>query len=276
MTVLLKVVSFSVALTLVFTLVANTLPQIEGEAPKQEVIELGGLTMESYVALGKTLFSGKGTCSLCHNNLGRAPDLLAINVGEISEQRLQESSYKGAAQDVENYLRESMVEPDAYVVKGFGKKGSNDSESPMPNVAKAPIQLSTVEIDAIVAFLQSKDGHDITVALPKEGGGDAVQEQKADKTAKQVAETSPEALIQKHGCAACHTLLATQSPVGPNLNDVGSRLTPEQIRQGIIAPNAEIAKGFAPNMMPADFADKMTARELEMLVEFLRGRTDKG
>jgi len=30
-----------------------------------------------------------------------------------------------------------------------------------------------------------------------------------------------------------------------------------------------VAESFKPNVMPADFADRMTARELEMLVVFL-------
>ena len=50
---------------------------------------------------------------------------------------------------------------------------------------------------------------------------------------------------------------------------MGARLTREEIRQSIVDPNAVIAQGFAPNMMPPDLADRMTARELEMIVEFL-------
>ncbi|MCK5921474.1 MAG: hypothetical protein KAG66_11075, partial [Methylococcales bacterium] len=79
MSTLAKVLGFSFALTLVFTLVANMLPQVEGEAPVDEEIDLGELTMDSFIATGESLFSGKGTCTLCHNDLGRAPDILALN-----------------------------------------------------------------------------------------------------------------------------------------------------------------------------------------------------
>jgi hypothetical protein len=77
---LLKVVLFSISLTLVFTLVTNLLPQVEGEAPVEQEIDLGALTMDSFVALGESTFSGKGTCTLCHNNMGRAPDILQLNM----------------------------------------------------------------------------------------------------------------------------------------------------------------------------------------------------
>ena len=45
--ILVKVLGFSLALILVFTLVANTLPQVEGEAPVETEVDLGALTMES-------------------------------------------------------------------------------------------------------------------------------------------------------------------------------------------------------------------------------------
>ena len=54
---------------------------------------------------------------------------------------------------------------------GFGKKGSNDTQSPMPAADRPPIQLSQVELDAVLAFMQSKDGNPVTVALPSEAPG---------------------------------------------------------------------------------------------------------
>ena len=47
---------FSIGLTLVFTLVANLLPQVEGEAPVEQVVDLGSLTMDDFVALGEVDF----------------------------------------------------------------------------------------------------------------------------------------------------------------------------------------------------------------------------
>ncbi len=269
--ILLKVLGFSLALALVFTLVANTLPQVEGEAPQETEVELDALTMDSFVALGEELFKGKGTCTLCHNNLGRAPDILALNMGQTAQARLEDARYEGAATDVESYLRESMIEPSVYVVKGYGKKGTNDTESPMPNSAKPPIELTEIQINAVIAYMQAKDGNPVTVPLPAETpetpvGGPAPSAAEAPPAAP-VQE--PEAALTKHACTACHAVLESQSPIGPPLTDVGARLTPEEIRQSIVDPNAVIAQGFAPNMMPLDLADRMTARELELIVDFL-------
>jgi mono/diheme cytochrome c family protein len=264
---LVKPLGFSVVLILVFAAVTYVLPQMKGEAPKEEEVAVGALTMDSFIALGDDLYHGKGTCTLCHNKLGRAPDLLTYDATKVSLERIADSQYQGKAKDAEGYLRESMLQPSAYVVVGFGKKGSKDTESPMPAVDQAPIQLSEIEINAIIAYLQKKDGNPVTVALPT-----AASAQKKDeaKEVKPALAQSPEQIIAKYGCAACHSVLKTQSALGPSLNDVGKRLKIDQIRTSIVDPKAEIAKGFPP-IMP-DFPT-MTVSELELVVGFLAKQT---
>ena len=149
--------------------------------------------------------------------------VLAMNVVEISEERLLDARYAGSAKDAEAYLRESMLEPGVYVVKGFGKKGSNDTQSPMPSADRPPIALSDVELDAVIAFMQAKDGNAVSVALPTEAPSLPVAAETAPAPAAS-AET-PEAVVAKYGCAACHSMLGSESPVGPELNTVGTRLS---------------------------------------------------
>ncbi|MDP6967700.1 MAG: c-type cytochrome [Gammaproteobacteria bacterium] len=266
---LIRVLSFSLGLALVFTLIANLLPQVEGEAPVEEEVDLSSLDMDTFVALGESTFTGKGTCTLCHNDMGRAPDLLNMDVVAVSAERMQDERYVGTASNVTDYIRESMVAPGVYVVAGFGKKGSNDSESPMPDVSAAPIQLSAVEVDAIIAYLQAKDGHEVSVALPTLDKADmsAASVGSEPVPAAPVAAATPEAALAKFGCSACHSVLATESPVGPDLRNVGSRLSRQQIRMSILDPMAEVAEGFPP-IMP-NLADQMMVTELEMLVQFL-------
>lgn len=266
MNALAKPLGFSVALILIFASVTYILPQAKGEAPEDKEISVGALTIDSFVALGENLYSGKGTCTLCHNKLGRAPDLHAVDAAKVALERIADARYKGKAKDAEGYLRESMLQPSAFVVQGFGKKGSNDSESPMPAVDQPPIQLSEVEIDALVAYLQKKDGNPVTVALPKEAAAPPAQGAGEVAAVKAAAAHSPEEVIAKFGCAACHSVLKTESAVGPGLTDVGKRLKVEKIRESIVNPNAEIAKGFPP-IMP-DFPT-MTVSELELIVQFL-------
>ena len=161
-----------------------------------------------------------------------------------------------------------MLAPSAYVVAGFGKKGSNDTESPMPSVDQPPIQLSSIEMDAIVAFLQHKDSNEVTVALPSADAAPAAEDQGA--VAPPVLAQNAEQAIAKFGCAACHAILDSESPVGPSLKDVGTRLDAAQIRSSIIEPKAEIAEGFPP-IMP-EFPN-MALAELELVVEYLMQQT---
>ncbi len=271
MNVLAKSMIFSVGLTLVFTLVANLLPQVEGEAPVEEEVDLGSLTMDDFVTLGESLFMGKGTCTLCHKPapLGRAPDIQGDNMVEVAKERLVDPRYQGKATSPEAYIRESMVDPSAYVVAGWGKKGSNDSESPMPHVDKPPTALSGLEMDAIIAWLEAKDGNEITVALPTMEASAEVAVVAPAGGGLPAPAATPEEAVTKYGCQACHTLLGSSASLGPALDDVGDRLEPEQIRQSIIAPDAVITEGYTSGVMPQDFAGKMTVQELEMIVKLL-------
>lgn len=264
MPTIVKVLGFSLGMALVFTGIANLLPQVEGQAPEDKEVDLGALTMESFIAMGEDLFRNKGTCTLCHNNMGRAPDILELEMNETSRRRLADERYKGSAKDVAGYILESMVDPGVYVVKGFGKKGTKDTESPMPAINKAPIELNDVEMSAVIAYLQAKDGGEVTVALPTDTPAPALV---AEAAAPAVAATAEEA-IAKFACSACHAVLDSASEVGPSLKNVGARLSAEEIRQSIVNPNAVIAKNYPP-IMPPDFADRMMAKELEMMVEFL-------
>ena len=270
--VLLKTLVFSLGLTLVFTLVTYLLPQVEGEAPVETQVDLSSIDMDDFVALGEDLFNNKGTCSLCHKPapLGRAPDIQGMDMVVLSAERLADTRYQGESKDAAGYILESMVAPGAYVVATWGKKGSNDTESPMPAIDKAPIQLSNLEMDAIIAYLQAKDGNEVTVVLPSPEAAAEVASVDTGATAGGVpapAATAEEAL-GKYACSSCHAMDSADALVGPGLVDVGARLEIDEIRQSILDPNAVVAEGFPP-AMPTDFAEKMTVKELEMIVSFL-------
>ena len=261
--VIVKVLSFMILMVLVFTWIANLLPQVEGQAPEDIKVDLGALTMDTYIALGETLFKGKGTCTLCHNNLGRAPDILVMDMEATAAERLENPEYKGDAKDSENYFLESMVEPSKYVVPGYSKPGE---PSPMPVIDKAPISLSTIEMGAIIAFLQAKDGGQPTVELPTDAPAVAEAPAASAEPAKPAA--SAEEVLTRNACTACHAVLDSPSTIGPDLNTIGARSSREEIRESIINPSAVIAEGYPP-IMPADFADKMMVKELEMVLDFL-------
>ncbi|MES9923822.1 MAG: c-type cytochrome [Candidatus Thiodiazotropha endolucinida] len=273
MSVLLKTLGFSLALTLLFTLVTYILPQVEGEAPVEKVVDLSALTMDDFIVLGEDLFNNKGTCTLCHKPapLGRAPDIQGADMVSLSNERLTDASYQGEAKDAAGYILESMIDPDRYVVPTWGKKGTNDTESPMPAIDKVPIELSSVEMDAIIAYLQAKDGNEVTVSLPSPEEAQSVAGAETNtsvSTALPTPAATAEEALGKFACSSCHALGSSDILVGPGLVDIGARLSKEEIRQSIIDPNAVIAEGF-PAAMPADLAEKMTVKELELLVTYL-------
>jgi hypothetical protein len=271
----LKVAVFSLAVLLVYTLFANILPQVQSNPPEEEVIDTAALDQAGQIAWGERLFAGKGTCSLCHNDLGRAPNLLALDLAATFPERIAGDRYDGAAKGEEGaaaiaaYVRESMLEPSAYVVAGFGKKGSNDSESPMPKADAPPASLAAVEIDALIAFLQDRAGAEVTVALPGEDAEVAALEEDAADEEEEGPLASADEVIEWYGCAACHDLQESGADLGPPLAGVALRMDREQLRRAILDPDAEIAEGFEPEMMPTDFGEQMRASELEMLVDHL-------
>jgi len=266
MNVLTKTLGFSVLLILTFAGVTYVLPQMEGAAPEEIELDVSELTMASFVAMGEQLYHGKGACALCHNDLGRAPDLLSFDVTSVSLERLADPRYQGDADDAETYLRESMVRPSIFVVAGFGTKGSNDALSPMPAVDKPPAKLSELAIDSIIAYLQDKDGNPVTVSLPVE----ATESEDDDVAAAPAPAQSAEAVLAKYACSACHSILASVSTLGPGLKDIAKRQDADQIRNSIINPGAVVADGYFVAM--PEFPN-MTVGELEMIVEFLAMQT---
>lgn len=163
----LKVTAFSLFLIGVYTFFSDKLiPPITPEAPpKDEEVTAGSMTVEDFIRLGEKVFNGKGACTLCHNPVGgRAPSLDGII--KKAGGTIKEAGYRGGAKSAEEYVRESMANPSAYVVPGFGVTGSNDKVSPMPDVRAGEIGLSEVEIDSVIAYFQSAGGFEVTVGPP--------------------------------------------------------------------------------------------------------------
>lgn len=266
----LKVVVFSLLVISFFAGFSNFgIPQLKpAPPPKEEKLELGSMTMDQFIALGERIFNGKGTCTLCHNPVGaRAP--LLDKAGVVATERMADPRYKGEAKNVEEYLYESMVKPSAYVVAGFGKAGTNDTVSPMPDASAGSIRLSEAELKAVIAYVQDISGVDVTVEIPTEIG----EEKKVaeEKVAKRPPTNTPQELIAQFACGACHKVAGQGGVIGPDLTHIGAERDKEYLRRAILDPNAEVAKGFAPGLMPANYGDQLYAKELEMLVVYLAG-----
>jgi cytochrome c oxidase subunit 2 len=86
-------------------------------------------------------------------------------------------------------------------------------------------------------------------------------------------------VFNAYGCGACHILDDANAGgvVGPSLNGIGSRAEEREagveaidyIRESIINTDAYIVEDYPPGVMPADFGERMTEEELDVLVEYL-------
>ena len=56
---------------------------------------------------------------------------------------------------------------------------------------------------------------------------------------------------------------------GPNLDEVLPGQSAAMVEESIVDPNAKIAKGYPANVMPANFGETLSPKEIEDLVEYL-------
>jgi hypothetical protein len=185
-------------------------------------------------------------------------------------------------------------------VVGFGVKGTNDKESPMPAIHKAPIGLTLDELAAVDTWLFAREGaeppsyDDIVNAYKK-----FIPEADRPKAAGAGAPGAPAAgapvvtgdepvdqIFTKALCFACHTIPGIPGAVGA----VGPKLTEktnaparlkdpaykgkatsvrEYIMESIIDPSAYVVKPFPDKIMPKDFGKKLNAAAINKIIDYL-------
>ncbi len=80
------------------------------------------------------------------------------------------------------------------------------------------------------------------------------------------------------GCSSCHTLQAANATgtTGPNLDDVLPGMSPAEVKQSIIDPEAKITKGYPSGVMPATFGKTIPPKDIDALVKYLLQNAGKG
>jgi mono/diheme cytochrome c family protein len=81
-------------------------------------------------------------------------------------------------------------------------------------------------------------------------------------------------LLTVNACIGCHGIDGTEIPIGPSFDGIGSRLTRDQLRTSILDPAAEASEGFegSVGLMPTFFGTRLSAEQLEIMVDFLAQR----
>ncbi len=246
----------------VFTWVANAIPQIQSDVPEDLVLS-DDVTPEELIAAGEELYNGGGGCTACHGLGERAPDLLTDHAGTglIGVRCVN----RVAGQDCKEYLYASLVDPNAYLVEGFA-----------PIMLDASRTLSSVQVWALVAYLQSLGGEVTVTAADFGDGGDAgstagmvASAPAAPALGPTTGSLDPEELLTQNTCSTCHTL-SGPSPLGPSFEGMGARLTADEIRTAILDPAASAAEGFEAmaGLMPPIFGN-IPAAQLEAMVQFI-------
>ena len=78
-------------------------------------------------------------------------------------------------------------------------------------------------------------------------------------------------LFAAQGCGGCHAFEAAGSngAIGPNLDEALQGKDAEFVHESIVDPNKDIASGYQPNIMPANFGQTLTPKQIDDLVAFL-------
>jgi mono/diheme cytochrome c family protein len=256
----LRVLGVVLGTLLVYTLIANKIPQVQSEVP--QTLALGAnVTPEQLVAAGEKVFTGIGGCPTCHGLGTRAPNLLADEKGTglIGARCAQREPGKNCKQ----YLFESLDNPTAFVVPGY--------DPIMPVMSR---QLAPQQIWALVAFLESQGGtvdvtaSDIPAQSPSPTPGASPG---SSGSAFAGGSTDPEAIINAAGCLGCHKMNGAGGAIAPDLSHVGGRRSAEALRRKILDPTSSVTKGFEKfaGVMPKTFGTMLNAAQLEALVRFL-------
>ncbi len=310
----------------------NWLPQVEGGFPPPDVkLDFASMSTQALADEGeKIIFGGigknkeqgavgKGQCPLCHafhaGMLGeRAPNLLGLPE-RSGKERLEDPKYSkgkaagrdfaqkeafpgaGTAENAQEYIAESHACPSCFVVAGYGVKGTNDKESPMPAIHKPPISLSLPELAAVDTWLYLREGRDapsfeeIVKSYEKfvpEADRPKQQEDKPAGGSDLMADgTEPvDQIFQKGQCVACHTIPGipgAKGTIGPVLEEgtnallrmkdkdyKGSAKTvPDYIMESIVSPSVYVVKPFPDNTMPKIFGQKLSAGAIKKIVDYL-------
>jgi cytochrome c2 len=311
----------------------NWLPQVEGGFPPAEVkLDFASMSAQQLADEGeKIIFGGigknkeqgavgKGQCPLCHafhaGMLGeRAPNLQGLPE-RAGKERLEDPKYSmgkpagrdfaqkeafpgsGTAENAQEYIAESHACPSCYVVAGYGVKGTNDKESPMPAIHKPPISLSLPELVAVDTWLYIREGRDapsfeeIIKSYEKfipEADRPKQQEEAAGGVASALMADGTESvdvIFQKATCVACHTIPGIPGAIGtigPKLEEAtnaplrlkdkeykgSAKNTQDYIMESIISPSAYVVKPFPDNTMPKVFGQKLSAGAIKKIVDYL-------
>lgn len=206
--------------------------------------------------VGSKLYTEKG-CNACHSLNGTklvGPSFLKL----FGREGALEDGASYTAD--ENYLYESIMEPQKKIVKGFA-----------PLMPSFQGQLEEKQVNALITFIRSLDG---TSGQQKE---EAAEQSQPDMSSMSPAERG-QAIFTAKACNACHSLDGSKL-IGPSFKGVFGRkekladgseiiVDAEYIKQSILEPGSQVVEGFTPSM--PTYKGQLDDSQLNDIVEWMK------
>lgn len=247
-----KIFAFLLVTVSTYSYVGQLVPQFEEYPPAKKVITVTTPPAE-LAAIGEELVRVKGGCLICHKvtetGNERGPDL---------RKAAGQAATRKPGMDAGAYLFESITQPEVFLVPGYPKM--------MPSALKPPANMNLAEVKAIIAYLQTLGGSEVTVKI-------AAEDIQAAKAAGPVHKGKE--AMGTYGCIGCHKVEGEGGEVGPELTKVGAGRTAEEILKKIVDPSAWTAPNYQAGIMPADLGKSIPEGDRHEIVAYLMGLSGK-
>ncbi len=247
-----KVALFVLVILGVFVYLAEVLTAMSGGGG----VSAPGAGGEATPEAGEALFLSKAKCYTCHSvgekgSAIRGPNLgesgpLGMSIGERARERARErAAATGAEYSATDYLLESLIDPNAYVVEGY--------KAEMPVIIRPPIALGATDVEAVVTYLQSLGGEASSAQIEQSPLWQKVAAGAAEAAAGEPFEPYLEGdpangqqifIGKKAECTKCHMVHGEGGQVGPDLSSVAATRSVKYIVESVLDPGAVIASGF--------------------------------
>jgi len=248
-----KVALFVLMVLGAFVYMGEVLTRMSGGGAVSGPISSGDVSPEA----GEALFLSKAKCYTCHSVGERGSAIRGPNLGDLGplgvpigiravERAGERTSATGKTYTAADYLLESMVDPNAYVVEGY--------KAEMPVIIIPPVALGASEVQAVATYLLSLGGSPEPLEIEQSPFWKTVVEASA------TAATSEPFSLYLGGdtergrnlffsgdvtaCSKCHHVNGQGGFVGPELTSVAATRTVPFIIESILNPGAQVASGF--------------------------------